>query len=823
MRQCINRFRVLIILICGITTLLGITRIHPSPTSTGNDWDSVPLATVVEPVDCRYLTHHIVCYENASLYRIHSVGQRHEIEICFTAFHRRFNLLLQRIEPSTVSSHKLNITVIGLFRQSRHIVDIRQYYTGHLHDEHSSFLGHLQNGVLDGEIYTATETYYVEPLERYFNSTETNRLNVVIYRERDIVLRKTHSFRSDKNIQHDSRRVNVSTFDGIMISETTVDVHLQRHRQKRVPTRTGQKACGLKIIVDYSFYKFHCDGSVMKAVNEIVYAVTAANTIFRAVDFDFDGEPDNVGFTIKEIVLHESNSSKYYLSDSRDSMTVLKAFSRYNFNGYCLGVLFTYHEFDNGILGLSWRASSSLYGRPGGICTEHSSESGMSLNALIVTAMSYRTPLPRMLLGLTFAHELGHSFGSKHDDRNIKECSPESHRGKYIMDEMMSEYSKPNKKKFSKCSLLQMSPVLFYKSHCFETLNVASLCGNYMIDPGEACDCGPRPDQCHSVDPCCVQPADTESGCRVATELGKRCSARVSACCSHDCQVDTRSTRCRDGTECAQAVFCNGVDTDCPEPVPRPDGTLCMGGMRVCLGGDCIMSRCQYHGWEDCQCLVETAEFCQLCCRNVSAQESACVPANKVSHTDNLVNLVYKTVGEMCGNGAGYCNNEHMCITEYSRACKDLEEHVFNLTHNEVFLDWLLNHWFLFLLGVTAASSFLAMLHTYTESLEPVSLMAYMSGKVIALWRLMRCEHFTLDDQLQYLESSYQWKLANLAKGCRVDVVVGIARLCHLFPTVPGSVIACVIKNSSCEELAVRWLLLRGYPMKKLPLHNSHS
>ena len=175
-----------------------------------------------------------------------------------------------------------------------------------------------------------------------------------------------------------------------------------------------------------------------------------------------------------------------------------------------------------------------------------------------------------------------------------KECSPAGYRGNYIMYHIVSD-SKPNNRKFSKCSLLQIGPVLFFKGYCFETVNEASMCGNYMVDPGEECDCGPTPEKCHIVDPCCVPSG--KDGCKVATELGKRCSARVSACCATDCQVDTRPTRCSDDTECVEAAFCNGIDAECPEAVQRPGGTLCMDGMRLCSRGNCVVSRCKHHGW----------------------------------------------------------------------------------------------------------------------------------------------------------------------------------------------------------------------------------
>ena len=180
---------------------------------------------------------------------------------------------------------------------------------------------------------------------------------------------------------------------------------------------------------------------------------------------------------------------------------------------------------------------------------------------------------------------------------------------------------------------------------------------------------------------------------------------------------------------------------------------------------------------------------------------------------DNLVDPVYRRIGDPCGNDVGYCNDEHVCITKYSRACKDAVEYVLKMTRNELFLDWLLNHWILLLLGLGVVLSFLSLMHNYNDIFESVSLMAYKSGKAIALWKLARWAHFALEEQLQSLESSYRWKLANLC--CHMDVSEGVAQLRCIFPTVPDAVLAEVVTSSSYEEVAVRWLLLKGYPMEK--------
>ena len=108
----------------------------------------------------------------------------------------------------------------------------------------------------------------------------------------------------------------------------------------------------------------------------------------------------------------------------------LKRFSRYNFDGFCLGVLFTNRAFEELVLGLSWRGNPDLDG-VGGICQSRvrikSDSNAYSFNALFITLKSsqeVRIPLRMGVLNLV--HELMHSFGAKHDPEATEEpqCTP---------------------------------------------------------------------------------------------------------------------------------------------------------------------------------------------------------------------------------------------------------------------------------------------------------------------------------------------------------------------------------------------------------------
>ena len=113
----------------------------------------------------------------------------------------------------------------------------------------------------------------------------------------------------------------------------------------------------------------------------------------------------------------------------------MKKFSRYNFDGFCLGVLFTNRAFSELVLGLSWRGNPDVDG-VGGVCQNRVriksdgnaySFNAFSFNALFISLKSsaeQRIPLRMGVLNLV--HELMHSFGAKHDpDTSVDpDCTP---------------------------------------------------------------------------------------------------------------------------------------------------------------------------------------------------------------------------------------------------------------------------------------------------------------------------------------------------------------------------------------------------------------
>lgn len=143
-----------------------------------------------------------------------------------------------------------------------------------------------------------------------------------------------------------------------------------------------------------------------------------------------------------------------------DVSTFLNYVSLDNFTDYCLAYTFTARDFTDGTLGLAWVAK--LSGSVGGVCEKRQTLQGIakSLNSGIVTVVNYQARVPEAVSQITFAHEVGHNFGSEHDPDDSL-CSPGPTKGgNYIMYRRATTGTDANNRNFSECSRDQMGPIL---------------------------------------------------------------------------------------------------------------------------------------------------------------------------------------------------------------------------------------------------------------------------------------------------------------------------------------------------------------------------
>ncbi|XP_072491226.1 disintegrin and metalloproteinase domain-containing protein 32-like isoform X2 [Notamacropus eugenii] len=102
-------------------------------------------------------------------------------------------------------------------------------------------------------------------------------------------------------------------------------------------------------------------------------------------------------------------------------------------------------------------------------------------------------------------------------------------------------------------------------------------CGNYVIDEGELCDCGP-PSVCGYKQ--CCNPVTCRENYFAYCVTG--------VCCQPNCQFN-RGTLCRPAydTLCDYPERCNGTSSVCPMDLKAKDGSLCADLSSKCFDGMC--------------------------------------------------------------------------------------------------------------------------------------------------------------------------------------------------------------------------------------------
>ena len=551
---------------------------------------------------------------------------------------------------------------------------------------------------------------------------------------------------------------------------------------------------------------------------EIKYQLGHADVIFRGTDFDGNGEGDNIGFEISRITIFTSaQSSDNKVGDAdMDASAYLEAISEYNHDMYCLAVAFTYREFDDGVVGLAWVASSDLFGPVGGICQKRVLDSSgkiRSYNTAMVTLLNHGERLPSYKAALVLTHELGHSFGSPHDQASDSACAPDGTFGNYIMFPYTSSGGLANNDLFSSCSINSIYPVILNKGNCFIE-RTGPYCGNGITEVGEECDCG-NTATCPYTDDCCT-PSDaviSDPPCTFRRSAGKMCSPREAPCCTPTCEVMAAlSLVCGQRSECLQETKCDGSQSKCPDPVLMPNDTMCDAGRKVCRDGICYRSICEKYALTQCHCDTQFEE-CNLCCQN----SSDCLPAHNFDIFAPNGHTLLLTPGEPCSDQSGFCDISGKCIMGNHDSAMSRLKNAFSDEAADDVKSWLRNHWYYVLIGIVTIIVLTIIFVASKRKKDNVQSHARRMGRferVLANASVEKQRQVRLSEDLVrlYNEKIERVKVGQVSR----EFTNAVARLAMFFPTVDYEVLTSVARQSSSESVAVRMLLIRGFPLRQV-------
>ncbi|XP_032416432.1 disintegrin and metalloproteinase domain-containing protein 10 isoform X1 [Xiphophorus hellerii] len=686
----------------------------------------------------KYIRHYEgLSYDTEALHSSHQRAKRalhpqdKTVHLDFKAHGRHFNLRLKR--DTKLFSPDLVIEVSG----QEEPIDTSHIYSGEIFGEQGTLThGSVVDGRFEGFIKTHQGTFYVEPSERYLEHSNVP-FHSVIYHEDDI--HYPHKYGSEGGCADHSVFERMKKYQASAVEEPSNDVSRVTEdddaygpvilRKKRAAGK-DKNTCQLYIQTDHFFHAYY--GSREAVIAQISSHVKAIDSIYQ--DTDFLGIR-NINFMVKRIRINTTADTKETTNPFRFPNIGVEKFlelnSEQNHDDYCLAYLFTDRDFDDGVLGLAWVGAPS--GSSGGICekSKHYSDGKMkSLNTGIITVQNYASHVPPKVSHITFAHEVGHNFGSPHDSGN--ECTPgeskekiKKESGNFIMYARATSGDKLNNNRFSICSIRNISAVLLKKKDSCFVESGQPICGNGLVEEGEQCDCGYRND---CKDECCYN-ADEEVGKKCKLKSGKICSPSQGPCCTTECAFKGSSESCRTESECAKTGFCNGRTAVCPTSEPKENKTTCHEETQVCINGICSGSICMKYDLEVCTCASkddknEAAELCHVCCQEKN-DASTCSSTGS-DRWAKFFNKEVKTLqpGSPCNDFKGYCDVFKKCrLVDADGPLARLKKAFLNPELYENIADWIVAHWWaVLLMGIALImlmAGFIKICSVHTPSNNP--------------------------------------------------------------------------------------------------------
>ena len=206
------------------------------------------------------------------------------------------------------------------------------------------------------------------PLYRYLNESST--FHSIIYRHSDLDTSPIAGATcgSAKKALH--RKLSLLQ-RSVIRNERSI---AGRNLEKRQTTRdTSLVRCWLNVIVDNRVYGL-TSGSQRDRVAQVTSLlstiISTASMIYERTDFNSDGQGDRIQFGIQNLTIHsEPPPSSSFLADEFIGVEAfLNEHSTANYQEYCLSYLFTYRDFDDGVLGLAYIAAQPNSGGGAGGC-----------------------------------------------------------------------------------------------------------------------------------------------------------------------------------------------------------------------------------------------------------------------------------------------------------------------------------------------------------------------------------------------------------------------------------------------------------------------
>lgn len=344
-------------------------------------------------------------YDPGSLHSVHrrAVEDRGDGNFAFSAF-GKFHRLKLRPDRKIFTGDAQILSGDGRPLPFDRDAIVRGYVEG---EPHSDVYGVIdKKDGFHGKILRGAENYYVDPSSWYFD--EEQDFPSVIYKDEDLEYDHAYADIKKRFMTKVPERTRRSVKDG--------PNRLRRQTEEELK----KNVCTLSLYADNFFTELF--GGKTNAILQLVKQLQAAQIIYQN-EFKSDGYYPGYGLTFRVrtvVAFNKTDTLPSNLpSQVKDSNvgidTLLDYFSSVNHDAVCEAFLFTDRDFEGGVLGLAWIGDGTGKAA-GGICDKYVDYGGgkkRSYNTGIVTMKLYGRFTPPRISEITFAHELGHGFGSQ--------------------------------------------------------------------------------------------------------------------------------------------------------------------------------------------------------------------------------------------------------------------------------------------------------------------------------------------------------------------------------------------------------------------------
>ncbi|XP_009572686.1 PREDICTED: disintegrin and metalloproteinase domain-containing protein 17-like, partial [Fulmarus glacialis] len=245
--------------------------------------------------------------------------------LSFSALQRHFKLYLTATAEHF--SEKFQALVVnGEGKEKEYRVQWQDFFTGHVVGEHNSkVVAHIGNEDFTVRINTDGEEYNIEPLWRFVDNVQDERL--LVYRSEDIKdFSRLQSPKVCGYLKLNEEELLPKGLEDRNQNEASI------HRKKRAVPENSKNTCKMLVVADHRFFKYMGRGEESTTINYLIELIDRVDDIYRNTSWD-NGAFNGYGIQIEQIIIHNEpnlvkpgekhyNMAKSYPDDKKDAWDV---------------------------------------------------------------------------------------------------------------------------------------------------------------------------------------------------------------------------------------------------------------------------------------------------------------------------------------------------------------------------------------------------------------------------------------------------------------------------------------------------------------------